>query len=140
MSAVENTIFVSVAASAGDRRPSRLASRVSNCAFVMGAWVLSLSPAKAASGSSVMTAAAINELETFMNSPEHWRKVDAGRARFTRAPVIVSSLIRPLPLGSRPWISALAHIRDIDQAGDVDPRQPPSSNYNRSVGCLLWRL
>src|SRR5436190_8990242 len=69
LSAVENTIFASVAASSRDRRPSRFASSVSNCALAavpVGAMVLSLSPPKATSGSTAMTAVAMNDLEIFM--------------------------------------------------------------------------
>ena len=50
LSAVENTIFESVAASSREMRPSRLVSSVSNCARcsgAQGARVLSLSPPKA---------------------------------------------------------------------------------------------
>jgi hypothetical protein len=63
-----------MAASTGEIRPSRLLSSVSNCALAavpMGAWVLSLSPAKAASGNVTTAAAAINDLVNFMDAPEH---------------------------------------------------------------------
>src|SRR6478735_6223060 len=105
LSAVENTIFASVAASSRDRRPSRLASSVSNCALEavpVGAVVLSLSPPNATSGSTAMTAVAMNDLEIFMNSPEHLREGRwAGRPKFIQRLAIVFSLSLSLRHRSR---------------------------------------
>src|SRR5688572_19720316 len=100
----------------------------------MGAAVLSFSPANAASGSNEMTAAAINELEIFMNSPEQCLERDEPDPSVTRTLVTMRSWSRHSPRRSHEFISAMPRNRDIDQPGDVVSRQSGLPNYNRPTG------